>query len=85
MMKKINRRSFLKVLGIAGAACAMTALTGCEGASGGGMPNMEQCCTRRSVWKYLCTGRELFSISSGQLVEGNKFCNGAKREGRILD
>lgn len=32
MMKKINRRSFLKVLGIAGAACAMTALTGCEDA-----------------------------------------------------
>lgn len=30
MMKKINRRSFLKVLGIAGAACAMTALTGCD-------------------------------------------------------
>lgn len=30
MMKKIDRRSFLKVLGIAGAACAMTALTGCD-------------------------------------------------------
>ena len=29
-MKKIDRRSFLKVLGIAGAACAMTALTGCD-------------------------------------------------------
>ena len=36
-MKKIDRRSFLKVLGIAGAACAMTALTGCddEGVPGG--------------------------------------------------
>lgn len=34
MMKKIDRRSFLKVLGIAGAACAMTALTGCEGGGG---------------------------------------------------
>ena len=30
MSKKIDRRSFLKVLGIAGAACAMTALTGCD-------------------------------------------------------
>lgn len=30
MMEKISRRSFMKVLGIAGAACAMTALTGCE-------------------------------------------------------
>ena len=29
-MKRINRRSFLKVLGIAGAACAMTVLTGCD-------------------------------------------------------
>lgn len=31
MMKKISRRDFVKVLGIAGAACAMTALTGCDG------------------------------------------------------
>lgn len=30
MSNKIDRRSFLKVLGIAGAACAMTALTGCD-------------------------------------------------------
>lgn len=29
-MKKINRRSFLKVLGIASAACVMTVLTGCD-------------------------------------------------------
>ena len=37
MSQKIDRRSFLKVLGIAGAACAMTALTGCddEGVPGG--------------------------------------------------
>lgn len=41
MMKKINRRSFLKVLGIAGAACTMTALTGCDGGSGGGTPNRD--------------------------------------------
>ena len=40
-MKKINRRSFLKVLGIAGAACTMTALTGCDGGSGGGTPNRD--------------------------------------------
>lgn len=32
MMKKIDRRDFMKVLGIAGAACAMTMLTGCEDA-----------------------------------------------------
>lgn len=31
MMKKISRRDFMKVLGVAGAACAMTALTGCDG------------------------------------------------------
>lgn len=31
-MKKIDRRDFMKVLGIAGAACAMTMLTGCEDA-----------------------------------------------------
>ena len=30
MSNKIDRRSFLKVLGITGAACAMTALTGCD-------------------------------------------------------
>lgn len=29
-MKKIDRRNFLKVMGIAGAACAMTALVGCS-------------------------------------------------------
>ena len=39
MSNKIDRRSFLKVLGIAGAACTMTALTGCDGVSGGGTPN----------------------------------------------
>ena len=38
-MKKIDRRSFLKVMAAAGTVCAMTALTGCEGTSGGGMPN----------------------------------------------
>lgn len=30
MMKKISRRDFMKVLGVAGAACAMMALTGCD-------------------------------------------------------
>ena len=39
MSNKIDRRSFLKVLGIAGVACTMTALTGCDGVSGGGTPN----------------------------------------------
>lgn len=36
MMKKIDRRSFLKVMGAAGTVCAMTALTGC-----GGTPNYD--------------------------------------------
>lgn len=36
-MKKISRRDFMKVLGVAGAACAMTALTGCgDGVIGDG-------------------------------------------------
>ena len=36
MMKKIDRRKFLKVMGAAGVACAMTALTGCG--DGGSAP-----------------------------------------------
>ena len=36
MMKKIDCRSFLKVMGAAGTVCAMTALTGC-----GGTPNYD--------------------------------------------
>ena len=35
MMRKIDRRSFLKGMGVVSAACAMTVLTGCEDAPAG--------------------------------------------------
>ena len=31
MMKEMNRRTFLKAVGVAGAVSAMTALVGCSG------------------------------------------------------
>lgn len=40
MMKKVDRRKFLKVMGAVGAVCTMTALTGCSG-GGGSAPSSD--------------------------------------------